>query len=168
MLDCKQSSIDSGATPIGSAVAHPTKKARQLESMLDCKLSNIDSGATPIGSAVVHPIKRRNYGLRPIQANSGITYVLLEGRWWILAGRRLASFPRHGGWHGARCLGDGVGLRVLRSLLHDRRLVRRGSALLHRGSWSRLGNDLRGRRGRHLHWRLAAYTAITSRTRLRH
>src|SRR5664279_3012868 len=68
MLDCKQSNIDSGATPIRSAVAHPTKKARQLESMLDCKQSNIDSGATPIGSAVAHPIKRRNYGLKQLES----------------------------------------------------------------------------------------------------
>src|SRR5664279_6378056 len=101
MLDCKQSNIDSAATPIGSVVAHPIKRRnyglRQLDSMLDCKQSNIDSGATPIGSAVAHPIKRRNYGLRPIQANSGITYVLLEGRWWILASRRLVGFPRHRG-----------------------------------------------------------------------
>src|SRR5664279_4204072 len=118
MPDCKQSNIDLGATPIGSAVAHPTKKARRLESMLDCKQSNIDSVATPIGSAVAHPIKRQNCGLRPTQANSGITYMILEGRWWILASRRLAGFPRHGGWHEARLLGDGVDLRVLRSLLH--------------------------------------------------
>src|SRR5664279_3353740 len=28
MHDCKQSNIDSGATPIGSAAAHPNKKAK--------------------------------------------------------------------------------------------------------------------------------------------
>ena len=66
MLDCKQSNIASGATPIGSAEAHPTSTTRATDKNDGVSLkttrayarlyeSHIASGATPIGSADAHP-----------------------------------------------------------------------------------------------------------------
>src|ERR1041385_2860029 len=50
MLDCKQSNIASGATPIGSADAHPTSTTRAADK---------NEGATPIGSAEAHPMMKQ-------------------------------------------------------------------------------------------------------------
>ena len=66
MLDCKQSNIASGATPIGSTDAHPTSTTRAADKNDGVSLkttsayarlyeSYIASGATPIGSADTHP-----------------------------------------------------------------------------------------------------------------
>jgi len=81
MLDCKQSNIASGATPIGSADAHPTSTTRAADKNDGVSLkttsayarlyeSYIASWATPIGSANAHPTTAAHTAYKTKTTNS--------------------------------------------------------------------------------------------------